>query len=460
MGAKIVMVKVGSPLPANVKNYQGIYIEARRNGRDNPELVSLFDAAKSSGVKVGWFITLDPGERETYAVQLREFSGVLNNRPGDISPAVIIETIGGRTPHQFRGDFSNYFKTFTDTHPRVLLGMNSAVKAQITNPAGDTDEDYQDFWRIMSNGDRCRLWLWQYAGTPNPAPFIQFHLLSTGATAHEWRGDLAQFYKDNNLPVPPSTPTTPPAALTGQLLIDIWEGNPSLDADVLIAAGVKGCIVRLNDMSGGHHMDSMFAVNWAFAQQFDVSAVYFVYNPWVTGRVNYDWLTAHLPAGYNLRLFADVEVRYEGYSPATYAAEVADFVNRCKAGGLNVTIYSGAWFKSYLSAWPMACDYWWAAYPTALTTCSTWDAYKTTLAGMNFSAWTNTAPGKAALWQCSGDKPVSLPGCGGHPVDVNLFPGTLDELRAWAGVTVEPPDEPTDAEKLALLWAWYKESHS
>lgn len=43
-----------------------------------------------------------------------------------------------------------------------------------------------------------------------------------------------------------------------QVVLDIWEAS-SLDVSQLLAAGVGGLIVRINDMHGGHHMDEKFA---------------------------------------------------------------------------------------------------------------------------------------------------------------------------------------------------------
>ena len=53
-------------------------------------------------------------------------------------------------------------------------------------------------------------------------------------------------------------------------------------------------ITRLNDINGGHHKDENFDKQWKQAQYF-LRAPYFVYNPWVNGKGNYDWLMANLP---------------------------------------------------------------------------------------------------------------------------------------------------------------------
>lgn len=244
-----------------------------------------------------------------------------------------------------------------------------------------------------------------------------------------------------------------------QILLDIWEGNPDLDVETLIANGVVGLIVRLNDMVGGHHIDERFAKNWLLAKRFAVRTLYFVYNPWVSGKANFDWLMAHLPADFGrTRILVDIEVKYPGYSAATYATEVTNFVALVKSAGFPLGIYTGGWFLSVLSAWPSNVDYWWGAYPDVLTAAQNWSAYKSALATVNMSAFTKKSPGPARLWQCTGDG-VRLEGFGGHAVDVSVFPGTLDELGAWLNVdSVSEPDpisepDPVEAFDTRLTFA-------
>ena len=215
-----------------------------------------------------------------------------------------------------------------------------------------------------------------------------------------------------------------------QLLLDIWEGNPDLDVAALKAAGVVGLIVRLNSMNGGHHMDERFTQNWELAKQFAVQSIYFVYNPWKNGRDNYDWLMAHLPADYGRRrLFPDIEVRYSGYAPATYAAETKKFMALTRAN-FPATRYSGGGFLDILTPWPTDEDYWWAAYSTSLTECRNWNAYQNILAVLDYDRFTQLCPGKARMWQASANGSI-LPGFGNHAVDTNIFPGTLADLHAW-----------------------------
>ena len=37
-----------------------------------------------------------------------------------------------------------------------------------------------------------------------------------------------------------------------ETLLDVWEGSLDIDETLLLSEGVKGLIIRLNDMNGGH----------------------------------------------------------------------------------------------------------------------------------------------------------------------------------------------------------------
>jgi GH25 family lysozyme M1 (1,4-beta-N-acetylmuramidase) len=236
-----------------------------------------------------------------------------------------------------------------------------------------------------------------------------------------------------------------------QLLVDIWEGNVDLQPTVLLNNGVKGMIVRINDISGGLHIDSNFYGNLEIAKTFPVYGIYAVYNPWVSGQTNYNWLMSKLPTDFVGRIFVDIEVVYNGYSPVTYANEVASFLASLSNKHL-VSPYTGQWFLSYLAYWPTNLDYWWAAYPTALNNCQTWENYNKILDTIPYAFNKSYCPSRVMLWQSSGDGVKSLPGFGGHAVDVNVFLGSLDELKIWFGQPSEPlPPEPTDTIKQQLL---------
>ena len=147
------------------------------------------------------------------------------------------------------------------------------------------------------------------------------------------------------------------------LVVDVWEGQLEVDETILKANGIAGMGIRLNDMTGGHHLDTNFWRQWGQAANF-IRFPYFVYNPWVNGAANFAWLAANAPAGIPT-IAVDIEVRMSGYSASTYASEVVKFLDLCKARW-KVIIYTAQWFLPYLAYWPKA-DYWWAQYPDTAT---------------------------------------------------------------------------------------------
>lgn len=236
-------------------------------------------------------------------------------------------------------------------------------------------------------------------------------------------------------------PTPSLSLLDGQyiLMVDIWEGQGTIDWVALENGGVAGAFVRLNDMNGGHHMDSMFDTYWRAPTSL-IRVPYFVYNPWVSGQSNFDFLVAHMPL--DARAVAlDVEVVYSGYSASSYASNVAQFVNLVKTRWHHV-IYTAEWFLPYLSYWPTTSDYWWAQYPNALYTAETitWDRMREELLPYSGPANAGKSPATVLFWQCSGDKKI-LPGST-KPLDVNVAFMTLAQLRDFAGLSV-PPAGPT-----------------
>lgn len=245
------------------------------------------------------------------------------------------------------------------------------------------------------------------------------------------------------------------------LVIDIWEGSLEIDEPVLRVAGVAGVIIRLNNMSGGHHKDKEFDRQWREAGEGGFArAPYFVYNPWVDGQKNFDWLFANCPDEVKT-VFIDVEVRYDGITPSAYAAAVNRFLELAQ-GHWRCVIYTGQGFIDILSAWPKWVEYWWAQYPTSInwSALKTWDELKVALDKLDIPYNKQFVPGVLRLWQCSGDK-VILPGTK-RTTDINVFYGNEAELRAWFGETIVTiPEQPlpippgTDIEtRLAALEMW------
>jgi len=241
-----------------------------------------------------------------------------------------------------------------------------------------------------------------------------------------------------------------------QIILDVWEGNYLdvngkivLDIPYFISQGVSGMICRINDMQGGHHDDIYFHQLWDMAFQFRRRAIYFVYNPWVTGIANYNWLASRLGAmGYAGRVFTDIEVRYAGYSPLTYYDEVMKYLNLMSGRWPSQTIYTGEWFLSTLSSWPTNYSYWWGSYPSALNGCPSWNEYKKIIATLPFGSYNaSKCPGPLDLAQMTGDsyKPV---GAFGHAVDTNIFLGTPEKCDTYFGTTAPPIPDPSIKQRL------------
>lgn len=214
--------------------------------------------------------------------------------------------------------------------------------------------------------------------------------------------------------------------------VDVWEGSLEMNEDAFIDGGVAYMFIRLNHTLGGHHKDTMFDAQWE--QSVKMSRIpYFVYNPWVSGMANFDWLMRNLPSGVTTEM-VDIEIKRDGYSPDLYAAEVQTFSDRLAAEGHKEIIYTGEWIKSILSHWPANVDYHLARYPGPMyptsTTTTTWaKIHEIAESLIWYPSTPNAFPGPCRLWQCSGDRFI-VTGTS-RPIDINLFQGTHDEFNSY-----------------------------
>ena len=227
--------------------------------------------------------------------------------------------------------------------------------------------------------------------------------------------------------------------------VDVWEGDSArVDYVLLYQKGVRYAFVRLNDMSGGHHLDANFAIAWANVGKAGMArAPYFVYNPWVDGKTNFAWANAHMPVEAKA-VAIDIEVKYAGITPLKYAQDVSEFVSLCKAKW-NTIIYTGAWFKDHLAFWPSTCEYWLAQYPYTFWyegQSTTWEQVHAYAKLLSFPPYSSRYfPGVTRFWQCSGDK-LNLPGCQAE-IDINIWNGLEEDVRKWFGEVYVPPAVPT-----------------
>jgi hypothetical protein len=238
------------------------------------------------------------------------------------------------------------------------------------------------------------------------------------------------------------------------LVVDIWEGNIDLNPDALWDGGVRGVIIRINSISGAHHLDDLFNRYWALFARF-IKFPYFVYNPYASAQANFDWLKANLPPGVK-RVAIDVEVRRDGYSPTVYAAEVDKFIKLVQGAGYIPVIYTGAWFLPLLAYWPKNVEYWWARYPYSMyppTSINiTWADLRARLEALAwYPAQPGIIPGLCNIWQCSGDR-FKLPGTGARTIDICVANMTVEQYKTWVDEQIAPPPPLSWADRITV-WA-------
>lgn len=222
--------------------------------------------------------------------------------------------------------------------------------------------------------------------------------------------------------------------------VDVWEGALDVNEEIMLRAGVKFMIIRINDMDGGLHHDKNFTNQWAQAKNF-IRWPYFVYTPWADQRVNFNYLCNIMPPEAT-HVSLDIEVVRQGYNRQEYARQVSGFVNMC-ATQWSVDIYTGAWFLPYLSSWPAHVHYWFARYPYEFYPKGrvhiSWEELHQRIQKIEWNV--GQPPGPCRMWQISGDRLI-LPGTAERPMDINLFNGTLSELEAYAGMKFPGGAEP------------------
>jgi hypothetical protein len=237
-----------------------------------------------------------------------------------------------------------------------------------------------------------------------------------------------------------------------EIVLDVWEGSLDIDEMLLRTSGVAGLLIRLNDINGGHHLDANYISQWEQSKNF-LRGSYFVYNPWVSGDTNFQWLIDHAAADCNL-VSADIEVSKIGYSAEIYADEVQRFIDLTSAH-FHVVTYTGEWFLSVISHWNNG-EYWWARYPWAFYPAQkenwTWEQLKIKV---NSCGWNpdpmHRCSGTVKLWQLSGDRLI-LPGCANRPMDVSIWNGDLQSLEKWWGTPLPPLPGLTLVQRVDILW--------
>jgi hypothetical protein len=245
--------------------------------------------------------------------------------------------------------------------------------------------------------------------------------------------------------------------------IDIWEGDVNLDYNVLKAAGVQYDIIRIDDTKGNLHLDNLFLDHWAKAEQAEIIHwPYYVYSPWDAPYKQYDWLKANVPA--DVKLIA-IDVELKGNLSPNMLRDSVEMTLKMASQLWKVIIYTGGWFwqaNTITQAhWMTEYEYWWARYPYALypekPMAISWEGLKVLMESTGFHPLI-FSPFSCRLWQATADRMI-MPGCGGKPIDVNWWNGTIEELANLSGYAI-PVKEPTTQERfeerLSALEEWAK----
>lgn len=238
-----------------------------------------------------------------------------------------------------------------------------------------------------------------------------------------------------------------------QPVLDIWEADERKIDHKTLSKFFKGMIIRLNDINGGHHLDTGLPENWEDAKNFyPAQSIYFVFNPWVNYLVNYEFVNKWLPDDYGNRMvFIDIEVKYSGITKEQYANEVYEFIEKMKKER-PTTIYTGMWFLDKLSYWRKDVPYWWACYipelyPKNDTMYASHNKLMEIMDAYKEPYNRNLVPGSLLGTQITGDR-VITEGSNGRVVDVSHFPYSEEQLVKLMNngeVITEPdPDNPDD----------------
>jgi len=227
--------------------------------------------------------------------------------------------------------------------------------------------------------------------------------------------------------------------------LDISLYQPHIDWTKLIAAtGVSFVMVRAGD---GNFVDPVFAQHWQEARQAGLL------------RGAYHFLRQSVDAHTQAQLFLQALAADPGElppvldiedtrvtSPAAYAAAAQQWLHEVEAGlPSHPILYTGAWWwnPNMLIAgrypdWAPGYPLWVASYPLRSSVPSQAQLEQgqfSPILPKSWSAWT--------YWQYSGDVafPDGITDANGNPchADLDVFNGTLDQLRAQAQAAVPAP---------------------
>jgi GH25 family lysozyme M1 (1,4-beta-N-acetylmuramidase) len=231
-----------------------------------------------------------------------------------------------------------------------------------------------------------------------------------------------------------------------QIVLDVWEADVKLDEPVLLANGVKGLIIRMNETLNRERLDYNFKKQWGESAGFYRGA-YVVFGDWMTVEQQVKFVIDNRPIDCHL-IALDVECDANTINPVKVAGDLCEVKRQLESIGLHVIIYSGGWWwnSTHIQVglpWQSITDYWWASYdylfqPDNSRKSISWDALKALISRWTWN--TGMAPGPCQLRQvCSR---YILPGTGGLNVDINVFNGSEKDLADYFGGNAAVPPVP------------------
>lgn len=231
--------------------------------------------------------------------------------------------------------------------------------------------------------------------------------------------------------------------------ISHWEDNPStpqrIDYKKMKSAGAEFCIFKATQ--GSKFVDVVFKEDWNRAKEAGLVLGAYHFLDWsADGDKQADHFIKTIG---NRKLdfppVVDYEFRTDSLTPKQMMDELWGFVYRIESVmGIVPMIYTGpSFWKTYGSTASI-----WASYPL-------WIANYEVTKPIIPAPWT-----EYTIWQYTPSGNGSTYGVEALGIDLNYFNGDLNDLYMFVGWESTPtPVEPTDKEKLNMLWDAHPELH-
>jgi len=239
-----------------------------------------------------------------------------------------------------------------------------------------------------------------------------------------------------------------PAGLLGTD-ISHWEDDPATARGInfvqMKAAGANYCIFKASQ--GQYFVDHVFlSSSWADAKNAGLIRGAYHFLDWSADADqqadHYCDLMEQYPP--DIPPIVDFEDRYNNPGRNVCVSELWTFCNlTARRLGRNPIIYTS---PSYWAEFGSNAQTW-LQFPL-------WIAHYGVIAPSIPIPWT-----KYTFWQYTSTGSGPTYGAEAKGIDLDVYDGTLAQLRQFCGLDVIPPQELTDAEKLAILWEAHPELH-